>query len=330
MPKMKRLLLIEQHLGDSAPSKTILKALESQSVQCDLISLRDIENTTRWIRLVARSDAILLVAYSEISNFTIRQFAISAILGKPLLRYWVGTDVLNNITNARITESSQKLDSLVSMNLATGNHLAEELASVQIESEQVKLVLPGFDFKMTPEDTELPLSCLCYLPSSRWDFYGGEHVKKLVRDNPDIVFHIVADHDGRLSHYPNVINHGWVKDLQRLWPHVGVLLRMTDHDGIPRMVLEALMQRKHVLYSWPLDGCILVKTSSEAHQALRSFQRSRQPNEYGRQAAHLLVNEESPHALHEQIASSKVNLGILAEAVKQILSHYWNRLYKNT
>jgi hypothetical protein len=130
---------------------------------------------------------------------------------------------------------------------------------------------------------------LVYLPSSRKDFYGFDVVRQVVEDNSDVEFVILADETHCLADHPNVLSLGWVDDLNDIWDRLGGLLRITAHDGMPRMVLDALLREKHVIYAWPLAGCRLARRVDEVQAAVREFKSLRTVNRAGLAAVHELL-----------------------------------------
>jgi len=66
----------------------------------------------------------------------------------------------------------------------------------------------------------------------------------------------------------NVRSLGWVPDLIPLLQETTVLWRPVRHDGLSFMVLEALAQGRHVIYSYPLSGCIAADGEA-AHAELK-------------------------------------------------------------
>ena len=48
-----------------------------------------------WVALVRRADLLIYVGYLPRTDWAIRRFALAAALGRPVVRWWVGTDVYN-------------------------------------------------------------------------------------------------------------------------------------------------------------------------------------------------------------------------------------------
>jgi len=236
-------------------------------------------STTEFLRQTRGAQAAVLVTYSPRSKYYLRQVALLAAAGIPIVRWWVGTDVLVACTEPEMGKVAQSLQRFVSGNICVAPHLGAELASIGIESHVIPSV---FDSKARSDNSDQSHQdgVLVYLPTERADFYGRSHVEHLVRNNPDKEFIVAADDDHRLAKYPNVTSTGWVGDLEPLWNRCSHLLRLTEHDGLPRMVLEALARKKHVIYGWPLAGCHHAPSTEAAQSALSATWQTG-PNETG-------------------------------------------------
>ena len=51
------------------------------------------------------------------------------------------------------------------------------------------------------------------------------------------------------------------------------MLRLTEHDGMPRMVLDCLLRGKYVIFAWPCPGCWLARNEEEVQQRIDEFRR---------------------------------------------------------
>jgi hypothetical protein len=207
----------------------------------------------------------------------------AALFGRPLLRWWGGSDVLRCLRDPEAARNARWLDRFVRVNVATAPHLVEELASLGIRARFIPSV-PA----TPPPDAEprgpLPRAVLVYLPDSNPALYGEGVVRQAIRDNRDFTFFVVADRKHRFRGEPNVESLGWVNDLREVYDRVGALLRITQHDGMPRMVLESLRRGRYVIYAWPFPGCWRAVTSEEVNACFRRLRGLSEPNEEGLRA----------------------------------------------
>ena len=84
-----------------------------------------------------------------------------------------------------------------------------------------------------------------------------------------------------------------------------MLLRLTPHDGLPKMVLEALACGRSVVWNHPFPHCTLARTDAEVEAALIEQGRRRSPQE----EASLFVRSE--YAPQRMITSLKTVLDSL-------------------
>jgi hypothetical protein len=75
----------------------------------------------------------------------------------------------------------------------------------------------------------------------------------------------------------NLRIHGRVRDLQEFYKKAAVVWRPVRHDGLSFLVREALGHGRHVLYTYPLEGCVRVSGAEDARvELLRLFTLHRQ------------------------------------------------------
>jgi hypothetical protein len=238
-----------------------------------------------WLQLVRRNDALVFVRYSDAGGrFFRRQIHLARLFGGTIVRWRVGSDVLSCLRSDQAATAARQLDLAVDLNIAAAPHLVDELRSIGVRAEYVPSVcdLSSVDAEVP---ASLPSSVLAYLPTDRKAFYGEDVVISAAEANPHLRFIIVGDDSHSLARYPNVQSLGWVDDMHELWPRVGLLLRVTEHDGLPRMVLEALARGRYVIYSWPLEGCWFARSRDCVLQRLEGFGSIVGPNTAGREVA---------------------------------------------
>lgn len=295
------LLFVGEKPERSAGCLTLARALQTVGITVEFSPQIDL-NTRHWMRKVRNADALIFFNYTRLKLRRARQLALAAVQ-RPILRFWVGSDVLFCLEQEDIREWNRTMAPFVAANLANAPHLVEELATIGISARLVPPNMAPSRFSScgsTSGDSDsVPKSLLVYLPENRIDFYGGGIVRQAIEANPDITFVIVADSTHHLAGYPNVRSLGWVEDMDAIWDQIGGLLRITQHDGMPRMVVECLARGKYAIYSWPLPGCWYARTDAELQQKLDAFRHATGPNHAGVAAARQLLPEDGP----AQIAS---------------------------
>src|SRR5690606_14952964 len=164
-----------------------------------------------------------------------------------------------------------------------------ELNSLGITSE----ILPLVKLKFINEIPPLPakFTVLAYIPEKSWDYYNGDIILKLAENFPDIDFHIVASGE-RYINLKNVFMHGFIEDLTPFYKSCSALIRLTVHDGLPKMVLEALSFGRQVLWSGALPHCFKTATLEECINVLVILKENPEVNSDGKKYVEKNFNPE--------------------------------------
>ncbi len=182
--------------------------------------------------------------------------------GKPVLFHWIGTDVYQIYIDHFIKKWLKKRLILAPNvhHLTVYEGLQTELASIGIQAENFPLA----SIKIPEQPPPLPqkFAVLAYVPHFRWQFFGGDWIIQTARQLPDVEFYIVAS-DQVPQSLPNVFPLGFVEKIERLYQKTSVLIRFTRHDGLPKMILEALSYGRQVLWTQSLPHCFQVKNVQE-------------------------------------------------------------------
>jgi len=189
---------------------------------------------------------------------------------KPIIYHWIGTDVYRFINDRFLKRflKKQMIDSPLVCNLVVSENLKNELEQYRVESS----IIPLTKLKFVNDASSLPkkLSVLSYVPKNRWDFYHGDLITELSIKMPDIDFHILAagkENSGR----PNLFLYDFVTDTNQFYSKCSVLLRITAHDGLPKMVLEALSNGRQVLWNESFPHCFAVNNLDECVEILNKL-----------------------------------------------------------
>lgn len=256
----------------------------------------------QWRRSVGAADCILVACYGN-SKSLVRRLAYAVVSGRPVVRYWVGSDVWNCVRDTATRAACLAMDRVVTLNIAGSPHLVEELSECGIKSTCIPASLDFDPYERTIQN-EKQSDVLAYLPVDKHEFYGGPIIRKVVESYPETQFHIVGDKEGTLlTEYSNVINHGWLDDLEPVFEQVGCLLRPTQHDGLPRMMLEFLLRGKYVVSPWGYPGCWTAKSEDDYLQAVERFLAINGPNLEGAHQVRELLTPDPAERLRDAIAS---------------------------
>lgn len=200
---------------------------------------------------------------------------------KPMIYQWIGSDVQRIIQDSFLKRLAKKrlIKSTGAFNLVVIDSLKKELIEIGISSEIFPLVNLNFVKQCPPFPKKF--SILSYVPENRWDFYHGDMILQLAKNFPDIDFHILAAGDTS-NNLSNVFTYGFVDDIESFYIKSNVLLRFTIHDGLPKMVLEALSFGRQVLWNEFFPHCHLVKNQKDCIKALTSLKSNPLYNKAGK------------------------------------------------
>lgn len=253
----------------------------------------------RWWTLF-RTDVIYLIGGDLRPN---RYYGIALLWRKKIIMHWVGSDILEM---KKIKENGGFLFPPFIKQIthwAEVDWTAAELAGLGVSARVVPLTPAGYPENV--KDLPAKFVALSYLPPGKEDFYGAPWVMRLAADFPEIVFLIAAaSPQDKKDQWPeNMIPIGWVNDMSELYGEITVLIRLTQHDGLSFMVLEALAQARHVIWSYPLPGAGRARDYQELREQIETLYQEFQdgklvPNWRGREAVTL---EYGPPAVWERI-----------------------------
>ncbi|MGZ8502173.1 MAG: hypothetical protein ACXWW6_04900 [Candidatus Limnocylindrales bacterium] len=188
--------------------------------------------------------------------------------------YWIGTDVLNTLEEARAgtLRWSPLSGSRDDLHVAAAPWLVSELQEVGLRAT-VTHVLP-----ISPAPSEPPLmppdfSVLTYVPGDRFAFYGGPAILEAARRLPDVRFDIVGRGEPAPSAPPNVRWHGWVDDMAQRYAESTVVVRIPEHDAYGNTAVEGLFNARHVIHSYdvPFARQLRPRTPEGLVDALEEF-----------------------------------------------------------
>lgn len=197
------------------------------------------------------------------------------LMRKKVILHWMGTDVLE-LTPIM----SYGFSRLVSKHLAFSPWLVDELNEKGIESVWLPLLCP-----LNPSYKPLPkeFTVLVYLGATghTTDFYGNKALREIVRAMSDAKFLVLGNVPEEVKiNSPNVQYFGVVEyeEMDGLHNKSAVLLRQTKHDGLPYMVLEALVRGRYVIWTYSFPHCYPAKDSSEAIGWLKELEKTDEIN----------------------------------------------------
>ena len=230
-------------------------------------------------------------------------WAARCLRKEKLVMLWSGSDLFF----AREEFSAGKMEPWIAgkIHWAVSPWLAEEVRSLGLRCEwvQASFVDPVTEVVPLPEK----FSVLAYVPDrDKSKLYGWDQIVEVARALGSVEFNVVGLREGEtLQAPPNVKMHGWARDLTPYLQRATVLWRPVEHDGLSFMVLEALAQGRHVLYSYRFPGCVEVKSSEAAKRELRRLAQLHD-------CKVLRVNDSGIQAIADNFTPQKVRSDLLA------------------
>lgn len=186
---------------------------------------------------------------------------IALAFQKKIVMHWVGTDVLNAISDYK----NNRVDFKYVQNIrhfCEVSWIQDELKQIGIDAEIVQFAT--FDKKISKANS-LPdkFSILSYVGKGREKFYGIEKLIRLASDFFEIEIKIVGISEYHLPVPSNIRFLGWVENMDDEYRNCVLYLRMPEHDGLAFSVLEALANGRYVGYEYAFPNCFQVCTYND-------------------------------------------------------------------
>jgi len=222
---------------------------------------------------------------------------------KPIfLIHWIGSDVLNE-KNENPRKILPKLYSLLLnilikfktkrggiINFAVTPWLVDELQNLNISSIYVPLT--SIDKSKLGNNTGpfvKEFDFISYVPSNRFEFYGGDKIIDLAKRWTDYKFLIIhSDLDEIPLEYSKKMPSNVVfspritgTPLYDLYRRSKVFIRFTKHDGLSLSVLESMYYKLQVLWVYDFPYTIKIKDQNWLSDSIPEIINNWQPNEDG-------------------------------------------------
>ena len=256
-----------------AHTPPLKKAMEKRGYKVKLLP------TTHFPRFREIKDVdIIYGAYFQ-SAWT--WFFIGKLAKKKTLCHWVGSDSLLAIKNKKRRIQTKLFSRYVDIHVAVSERIKEELSEIGYESI---VLFHGSDIE--PEHMALPKkhAALIYFTEDREKLYGLKRIIAISKIFTEIDYYFIGHFDTeRYSElYPQKNLHflGFV-NLEELWPKITVVIRMTEHDGFPKTMVEAYSKGRYAIHNYPLPGVIHCQTDDDVIRELKKIVDENQINKDG-------------------------------------------------
>lgn len=164
-----------------------------------------------------------------------------------LILWWIGSDVYHLVHEAQPKVVFTKIAShrrIVNLSVSTDNWA--ELDANGVKSSVLTLVphTSTLDKLPLPDDYTV---CV-YMPSSRLDFFCWKSTKRIMRATPEIQYLIYGNKNRLdLRGLRNATTLGWVDNTTDVFRQSSCLLRLTEHDGFPKSIIESVCHGRYVV-----------------------------------------------------------------------------------
>ncbi|MCK4352477.1 glycosyltransferase [candidate division WOR-3 bacterium] len=197
---------------------------------------------------------------------------------KKIIVHWMGSDVLQILSSPWKRILWRMIKKVINVHCTDFYATALELRTIGIKAKVIPLIP---DLSFSPMKTIWPPGkvVFTYIPESRETFYGSKIIFALAKRLKDVEFLIVGTTGKNCPQLPNVKYLGFIEDMeQKIWNKVKGYIRITKHDGLSHLVIEALARGKYVIRSYKFPYCFYARTLGDTEQALRQILQKKEPN----------------------------------------------------
>jgi len=188
--------------------------------------------------------------------------------GFNIIKFWTGTDVLNlqNLSFFKKNISLFFIKKLIKLHLTNGSWLSDELQELGIISKQWISPTPLYFDAINTSNEELTLkekkprkTVLIYSNKGREWLYNTELMLEIAKITPEFNFIFIGNDNLNTDYLSNTKSLGNVtpEKMVELYKTSHILLRITEHDGFPRMIIEALYFGLNVIFNNPIPNTAL-------------------------------------------------------------------------
>jgi hypothetical protein len=215
-------------------------------------------------------------------------------LGVPVGVIWAGTDV---VSLQRGYDAPARVRARCHTHAGCSAEITAELRKLGIDAREVPIVAADVPDRVAPFPSQFRV--LAYGPSGGERLYGLDVLLAAARRFPAIHFDIIGGMEPVRSAPSNVAFHGWSNRVEKRLDASTVLLRPTRHDGLSRMVVEALSRGRHVVWTKELYGARCARTNDDVFRHLCEL-------ESAHRAGALEINHEGLRCVREYYSPQSV------------------------
>jgi len=230
---------------------------------------------------------------------------LAKLFRKKIVTHWIGTDAFLATTSLKFKYLSKLCNLLIDKQLVVSSNLKNEIESIGIKNSVIIPILPKFINEEISkiEQKNCRFTVLSYTAKDRYDFYGSNEILKLAQTLPDIDFWILSSDSEKESHSGNIRYLGIVPldEMNTIYEKCHVLIRYVKHDGMPKMLLEALLKGLQVIYSFPFPNTYHCTSFEQMKEKLHEIKNNYKINYSGREYVQKNYNSKKNNILFKQI-----------------------------
>ena len=208
-------------------------------------------------------------------------FVIGKLCRKKTICHWVGSDSVLSVQNWKRKLQTKIFTKFVDSHISVSTRIKEELDKLGIVST---VLFHGSDIETEEISMPKKLGVLVYFIAGREKLYGVDRVIEISKEVQDVDFYFIGHFDSTdyKKKYPQNNLHflGYI-DISEIWSKISVIVRMTEHDGFPKIIVEAYSMGRYVIHNYPLPGVILCNTNKEVVSELKKLQTTKTTNKKG-------------------------------------------------
>lgn len=238
-------------MGNEFFGKRIVKALNGK---IDSVFLYTSLHDLRFRKKIEKIDIIHFIGSPTVSLHGVLTLLRLKLWGKKIIIHWVGADswlATNKILPKIYTKI---LKNKIDKHIAIEKTLSNRIKNIGINNIIHPLpVAIHYSIQPLPKEKRI----LVYAPDNTeyyWKRFNGEIIKKIVKEFKDIEF-IILRNSGKHFTESNVTCYNWIDDMKEIYQKVVGVIRISNHDGQPGTIIEALSMGRQFIYSQPFPFC---------------------------------------------------------------------------
>jgi hypothetical protein len=266
---MKNIILL---LGNSHFAEKIISALQSEDnntyVYCD--TSNSFWHSIKYILLIPFASVVYSISGTINPGYALR---LALKFKKKICLHYVGSDVTDSIKDFQMGRYSKEL-MLTANYAANAPWLVEELMSIGIAA---KFISTYVEEDPSNPSVKRNFSVLTYLGHGKEDFYGLDYVLYTAEKFPNLNINVIGTNNNHLfNRFKNIKSHGWLhRDrLLELLNENRVMLRITHHDGLAHLVVDAMLCKNWVVRSNKCIGAINIGNKEEITAILLNLEKT--------------------------------------------------------